>query len=130
MNSNLKNNTQMANNSFIPKNRAERRALAKRLKITPQKLNELLQVQIENIAIDYLPNGQKVRLKADKILERKSELSEKFIQFIEENKDNILTVERDPEKDDEAQVVCLKEDPNEVKWLFHYADLELVLNED
>ena len=129
MNSKSKNNVQMADNTFIPRNRKERRALAKKLKITPQKLNELLQVQIENIAIDYLPNGQKVKLKADKILERKEELSEKFIQFVEEHKDDILTVERDPSKDEDAQVVCLKEDTNEVKWLFHYADLELVLDE-
>ena len=49
-----------------------------------------------------------------------------YIQFIEENRDKILTVERDPNKDEEAQVVCLREDPNEEKWLFHYTDLELV----
>ena len=91
-------------------------------------MNEMLQVQIDNISIDYLPTGQKVKLKVDRILEKKNELSERYIQFIEENKDKVLTVERDPNKDDEAQVVCLKEDPNEVKWLFHYSDLELVFD--
>ena len=128
MNSNFKSNTQLANSQILPRNRKERRALAKKLKITPQKMNEMLQVQIDNISIDYLPTGQKVKLKVDRILEKKNELSEKYIQFIEENKDKVLTVERDPNKDDEAQVVCLKEDPNEVKWLFHYSDLELVFD--
>ena len=123
-------NTQMANNFSIPRNRKERRALAKKLKISPQKMNELLQVNIENIAIDYLPTGQKVKLKAEQILEKREELSEKYIQFVEDNRDKILTIQRDPEKDDDAQVVCLKEDPNEVKWLFHYNDLELVLDEE
>ena len=122
-------NTTFANNIFLPRNRKERRALAKKLKISNEKLNELLQVQIENIAIDYLPTGQKVKLKTEQILEKKDELSERFIQFVEENKDKILTVERDPEKGEDAQVVCLKEDSNEVKWLFHYSDLELVLDE-
>lgn len=128
MNSNFKSNTQLANSQILPRNRKERRALAKKLKITPQKMNEMLQVQIDNISIDYLPTGQKVKLKVDRILEKKNELSERYIQFIEENKDKVLTVERDPNKDDEAQVVCLKEDPNEVKWLFHYSDLELVFD--
>lgn len=125
----MQSNTKLTNSSFLPRNRKERRALAKKLKISNQKLNELLQVQIENIAIDYLPTGQKVRLKVDQILEKKDELSEKYIEFVEENKDKILTVERDPEKGEDAQVVCLKEDTNEVKWLFHYTDLELVLDE-
>ena len=126
MNKNFKNNSQLANAQILPRNRKERRALAKRLKISNEKLNELLQIQIENVSIDYLPTGQKVKLKVDQILEKREELSEKYIQFIEENRDKILTVERDPNKDEEAQVVCLQEDPNEVKWLFHYTDLELV----
>lgn len=125
----MQSNAKFANNSFLPRNRKERRALAKKLKISNEKLNELLQVQIENIAIDYLPTGQKVRLKADQILEKREELSERYIEFVEENRDKILTVERDPEKGEDAQVVCLKEDTNEVKWLFHYTDLELVLDE-
>ena len=125
----MQSNVKFANNSFLPRNRKERRALAKKLKISNEKLNELLQVQIENIAIDYLPTGQKVRLKADQILEKREELSERYIEFVEENRDKILTVERDPEKGEDAQVVCLKEDTNEVKWLFHYTDLELVLDE-
>ena len=126
MNKNFKNNSQLANAQILPRNRKERRALARRLKISNQKLNELLQIQIENISIDYLPTGQKVKLKVDQILEKREELSEKYIQFIEENRDKILTVERDPNKDEEAQVVCLREDPNKEKWLFHYTDLELV----
>ena len=125
----MQSNAKFANNSFLPRNRKERRALAKKLKISNEKLNELLQVQIENIAIDYLPTGHKVRLKADQILEKREELSERYIEFVEENRDKILTVERDPEKGEDAQVVCLKEDTNEVKWLFHYTDLELVLDE-
>lgn len=129
MDKNFKNNSQLANAQILPRNRKERRALAKRLKISNEKLNELLQIQIENVSIDYLPNGQKVKIKVDQILEKREELSEKYIQFIEENRDKILTVERDPNKDEEAQVVCLKEDPNEVKWLFHYTDLELVFEE-
>ena len=128
MDHNAKGHSQLAGNQILPRNRKERRALAKRLKISNERMNELLQIQIENIAIDYLPTGQKVKLKTEQILKKKKELSEKYIQFVEDNKGNILTVERDPSKPEDAQVVCLKEDTSEIKWLFHYSDLEIVFD--
>lgn len=115
---------------YYPRNRKERRALAKKMGISNEKMAEILKASIENIDISFLPTGQKVRLKADKILEKREELSEDYIKFVEDNRGKILTVERDPSKDDDARVVCLKEDPKPTgaKWLFEYVDLEVIID--
>ena len=46
--------------------------------------------------------------------------------FVEENKGKELTVEYDERFKDRPLIVCLKEDPSEVKWLFSVLDLEVV----
>jgi len=127
------NNAKMANDLFMPRNRAERRALAKKLKVNQKVMKEMLKTTIENIAIDYLPTGQKVRLKAEQILAHKNDYSKEYIEFVEKHKDDILTVERDPNKEEDARVVTLQEQNDvsiEARFLFDYADLEIVLDED
>lgn len=125
----VKRQSEAANGMFYPRNRKERRALAKKMKISNEKLNEMLKATIENIDVEYLPTGQKVRLKADQILSHESELSVDYINFVKEHRNDILTVERDPAKPEDARVVCLKEDPKPTgsKWLFDYIDLEVVV---
>lgn len=113
-------------------NRETRRKLAKQMKISMKELNELLKPQIVDINIEDLPNGEKVRLKADKILERKEHLSEKFIKFVEENKDKIFTVTKydNGVGEENSQRYTLNEDNSPEKWIFHIGDLELALDEN
>lgn len=109
-------------------NRKDKRALAKKLKISYNQLLEMVNFEIADITVEELPEGTKVRLKTDKILERKEELSERYIDWVEKHKNDIFTCERDPDFPDDSKRVVFKEDENEVKWSFHVTDLELVLD--
>ena len=110
-------------------NRAEKRKIAKQLKMSYSDLVEALDFKIENITVEELPEGTLVRLKADQILEKRNELSEKYIQWVEENRNKIFTCEKDPTLPEDSKRVVLKEDTNNPKWIFHVNDLELVLDE-
>ena len=70
--------------------------------------------------------GDKVKLKADKILNRKIGRNEKYLDFVERNKDTIFTLEdlRNPS----PIVFTFKEcdDVNEIKWHFNEDELEKV----
>lgn len=110
-------------------NRAEKRKLAKKMKMSYTNLNEALDFKIENITVEELPEGTLVKLKADQILSKKEELSDKYIKWIEKNRDKVFTCEKDPNLPDDSKRVVLKEDENNPKWIFHVNDLELVLDE-
>lgn len=110
-------------------NRAEKRKLAKQLKMSYSDLVESLDFKIENITVEELPEGTLVKLKADQILSKKEELSDSYIKWVEDNRDRIFTCEKDPTLNNDSKRVVLKEDENEPKWLFHVNDLELVLDE-
>lgn len=110
-------------------NRAEKRKIAKQLKMSYSDLVEALDFKIENITVEELPEGTLVRLKADQILEKRNELSEKYIQWVEENRNKIFTCEKDHTLPEDSKRVVLKEDTNNPKWIFHVNDLELVLDE-
>lgn len=110
-------------------NRAEKRKIAKQLKMSYSDLVEALDFKIENITVEELPEGTLVRLKADQILEKRNELSEKYIQWVEENRNKIFTCEKDPTLPEDSKRVVFKEDTNNPKWIFHVNDLELVLDE-
>ena len=110
-------------------NRAEKRKLAKKLKMSYSDLVEGLDFKIENITVEELPEGTLVKLKADQILQKREELSDTYIKWVEKNRDKVFTCEKDPTLNDDSKRVVLKEDENEPKWLFHVNDLELVLDE-
>ena len=106
-------------------NRSEKRKLAKMLKISYQDLMNAVNFQIEDITIEQLPEGTRVKLKVDDILKRKEELTDTFIEWVENHKDDVFTCERDPSLPDDTKRVILKEDTTEPKWLFHVTDLTL-----
>ena len=110
-------------------NRAEKRKIAKKLKMSYSDLVEGLDFKIENVTVEEIPEGTLVKLKADQILEKKNELSDEFVQWVENNKEKIFTCQKDPSLNNDSKRVILKEDENNPKWLFHVADLELVLDE-
>lgn len=111
-------------------NRQQKRDLAKKLNISFSKLQELTKFSIVDIKVDDIPEGTLVKLKVDRILEHEENLSEKFIQWVKQNKDKVFTCEKDPTLNENDSRVVLKEDENEPKWLFHTSDLELVLDHD
>ena len=110
-------------------NRAEKRKLAKKLKISYSDLLDALNFKIEDITVEELPEGTLVKLKVDQILSKEKELSEKYIEWVKNNKDKVFTCEKDPTLPNDSKRVVLKEDENNPKWLFHVNDLELVLDQ-
>lgn len=107
-------------------NREEKRKLAKKLKMSYADLMASLDFQIVDMTIDQIPTGTKVKINYDRIMKHKEELSEKYIKWITEHKDEIFTCEKDETLSDTDTRVQLAEDTNEVKWLFHVSDLILV----
>lgn len=109
-------------------NRKQKRELAKKLKISYNQLLEMVNFEIADVTLEQLPEGTKVKLKVDKILKRREELSEKFISWVEEHKDDVFTCERDPSLPNDTKRAVFKEDDSEVKWTFHVSDLDLVFD--
>ena len=107
-------------------NRQEKRKLAKKLNMSYSELMESLNFQIVDISIDQIPEGTKVKINYDRIMKKKEELSDNYIAWITEHKDEVFTCEKDETLSDTDKRVQLAEDTNEVKWLFHVSDLILL----
>lgn len=107
-------------------NRAEKRKLAKKLKMKYAELLESLEFKIEDVTVEELPEGTKVKLKAEQILQQ-GNLNEKYREWVEANKNKVFTCEKDPTLPNDSKRVVLKEDESNPKWLFHVTDLELVM---
>ena len=107
-------------------NRAEKRKLAKKLKMKYAELLESLEFKIEDVTVEELPEGTKVKLKAEQILQQK-DLNEKYREWVEVNKDKVFTCEKDSTLPNDSKRVVFKEDESNPKWLFHVTDLELVM---
>ena len=112
-------------------NRETRRKLAKQLGVSMKQIDQILTPQIVDINLEDLPDGERVKLKADKILANKKHLSEKYIKFVEENRDKIFTVTKyyNGVGVEKSQRYTLNEDTSPEKWIFHLTDLELVLDD-
>ena len=107
-------------------NRAEKRKLAKKLKMKYAELLESLELKIEDVTVEELPEGTKVKLKAEQILQQ-GNLNEKYREWVEANKDKVFTCEKDSTLPNDSKRVVFKEDESNPKWLFHVTDLELVM---
>lgn len=76
----------------------------------------------------HLLEGTKVKLNYKEITSHPdwSRMNPNYIDFIEDNKDTIFTVEYDKLRKDAANkdvFVCLKEDETNPKWKFYTSDL-------
>lgn len=107
-------------------NREQKRKLAKKLKMSYADLIESINYQIVDMNIDQIPTGTKVKINYDRIMKHKDELSDKYIEWITEHKNEIFTCEKDETLSNTDTRVQLAEDTSEVKWLFHTSDLILV----
>ena len=90
------------------------------------ELLESLEFKIEDVTVEELPEGTKVKLKAEQILQQK-DLNEKYREWVEVNKDKVFTCEKDSTLPNDSKRVVFKEDESNPKWLFHVTDLELVM---
>jgi hypothetical protein len=92
-----------------------------------KKLQLLKSIEFENNNHTIL-EGTKVKINVIKIERRPDykKLSDKYKTFIKENRGKIFTVEYDEDKKDKPKLVCLKEDPTPIKWLFWVGDLIVV----
>jgi hypothetical protein len=115
-------------------NREQRRAAVKNLKskgISEIIAKQFIAAQEKFRMGEPIPEGTKVKLNIKSLLsdvdyERKTP---KYKKFIEDHTDEVFTVEYIPELTDRPTVVCLKEDPSEVKWTWWVGDLEIVNEE-
>lgn len=75
-----------------------------------------------------LQEGDQVKLNLKRIKSGRdyNRMQPKYRKFVDDNKDVIFTVEFDPAYGDNPCVVCLKEDPSEIKWAWWEGDLEVV----
>ena len=80
---------------------------------------------------DFLLEGDKVKLNAEKIRRRPDwdEMQTAYKEFVEENAGAVFTVEYAERYEDKPNMVALKEDTSEQKWLFWDGDL-LVYDEN
>ena len=108
-------------------NREQKRKLAKKLKISYQHLLDLTEIKIADMTIEDIPEGSKVKLNVDRILEKESKLNPKYVEWVKANKGKVFTCEKDPTLPEDSKRVMLKEDETEPKWLFHVTDLEFAL---
>lgn len=111
-------------------NRQQIRKLAKEYKIPFKTLREQIaqmDPEVVKVNLEDLPNGEKVRLKVDRILEHKDSLSQDYIDFIENNRDTVFTVKKydNGAGKENSKRFTLNEDTTEPKWIFHLEDLTL-----
>ena len=107
-------------------NRADKRALAKRFNIPMNLVEKIFQdATIQNVYETYL-EGSKVKLNYERIMENTEGKSELYLKFVEDHKDDIMTIQYDENHKDSPTIFCLEEDTNPAKWLFDISDLILI----
>jgi len=78
-----------------------------------------------------IEEGAKVKLNYDSIVSDPNypKKVQGYKDFVENNKDTVFTVEYDEKYQNKPLLVMLKEDTNEVKWLWH-TKYDLIIVED
>lgn len=115
-------------------NRKEKRDSLKFLKkkmtesgISKKEKNQFLSDMLTKYNKDKYQEGAKVRLNYQKISERFNiDSNPKFVQWVENHKDEIFTVEYEKKYQKNKTLCVFKEDDSEVRWLWFYQDLILV----
>lgn len=106
--------------------RADKRSIAKRYGLTMAEVERIFKDATIQHVYETFTEGTKVKLNYDRIMENTQGKSELYLKFVEEHKDEIMTIEYDENHKDSPSIFCLKEDTNQVKWLFDISDLILV----
>ena len=106
--------------------RADKRAIAKKYGLTMSMVEKIFKDATIRNVYETFTEGTKVKLNYDRIMENTEGKSELYLKFVEEHKDDVMTIEYDENHKDSPSVFCLQEDTNPVKWLFDISDLTLV----
>ena len=106
--------------------RADKRAIAKRYGLSMSAVEKIFKDATMKYVYETFTEGSKVKLNYDRIMENTEGKSELYLKFVEEHKDETMTIEYDDNHKDYPTIFCLKEDTNQVKWLFDISDLILV----
>ena len=106
--------------------RADKRAIAKKYGLTMSMVEKIFKDATMQNVYETFTEGTKVKLNYDRIMENTEGKSELYLKFVEEHKDDVMTIEYDENHKDSPSVFCLQEDTNPVKWLFDISDLTLV----
>jgi len=114
-------------------NREQKRKYIKELKskgFTKEQIDAILLYKKYADVNNYIPEGTKVKLNYNEIKNQPDypKLTEKFRNWIEDNKDKVYTVEYKKNKRGKPLFVTLKEDTSDPKWLFWVGDLIVVEN--
>ena len=100
-------------------NREEKRALEKSKKKNNKTARGKIEIKKKKHQI-YIEEGKKVKLNIKRIKGHPEymKFTDDYRAFVEANEDTIFTVEYDKSRFNPSTLVCLKEDPTPVKWLF------------
>lgn len=112
-------------------NREQKRALDKKKNAKASKgPRGKIEVKKQTIKTDdiYIAEGTKVKLNINRIKNHPEylKLTDDYRTFVEANENTIFTVEYDKFRKNPSTLVCLKEDPTPVKWLFWTGNLTKV----
>ena len=99
---------------------------ANRYGISVTQANKMLKDATVSTVYETLTEGSKVKLNYERIMSNKESMSAGYLDFVEQHKDQIMTIKYDQKHTDSPTVFCLEEDDGEVKWLFDISDLILV----
>jgi hypothetical protein len=126
MNVKLNRNNNTVSDGERLMSRADKRAIAKRYGLSMKDVERIFKdATIQNV-YETFTEGSKVKLNYDRIMENTEGKSELYLKFVEEHKDEVMTIEYDENHKNSPTIFCLAEDTNSVKWLFDISDLELV----
>ena len=106
--------------------RADKRSIAKRYGLTMKEVERIFKDATIQHVYETFTEGSKVKLNYDRIMENTEGKSELYLKFVEEHKDELMTIEYDEHHKESPTIFCLQEDTNPVKWLFDISDLILV----
>lgn len=111
-------------------NREQKRALNKKKTASTKGSRGKVNLKKKSVRQDelYIEEGTKVKLNIKRIKEHPDykKLTDDFKAFVEANEDTIFTVEYDKYRKNPSTLVCLKEDPTPLKWLFWTGNLIVI----
>lgn len=119
-------NRNVASTEIRTLSRADKRSIAKRYGLTMKEVERIFKDATIQHVYETFTEGSKVKLNYDRIMESTEGKSELYLKFVEEHKDEVMTIEYDERHKESPTIFCLKEDTNQVKWLFDISDLILV----
>ena len=94
-----------------------------------QAIKRMADGEVDEDAV--IEEGAKVKLNYDSIVSDPNypKKVQAYKDFVENNKDTVFTVEYDEKYKNKPLLVMLKEDTNEIKWLWH-SKYDLIVVED